>query len=791
MALQQTNVADSELRTHYRTCPLCEATCGLEILADHSQAQVRSIKGDREDVLSAGYLCTKGLALGELHADPDRLRLPLIREKNGDFREADWAEAFDFTDRGLRGVIERHGREALGIYLGNPNTHNPGLYFYTPALIRAMRTRHIYSASSVDQLPKQLSSALLYGLPYNIAVPDIDRCDYLLMLGANPFVSNGSLWTVPDVPGRVKALKERGGQLIVVDPFFTITAKHATEHIPIRPGTDAYLLAAMVHTLFDEDLIRPGRLAEHIDGLETLRESLRDFSPQQVAERTAIPEATIRRLARELAALRANGKAGTVYSRIGTCTQEFGTISNWLVDVLNILTGNLDEPGGSMFPRPASAVANSKPRGSNEKGYRPGKRASRVRGLPSTFGEFPASCLAEEILTPGAGQIRALFTIAGNPAVSTPDSAQLQKALADLEFMVSVDMYVTETTRHADVIFPALSHLEDSHFDWIFSQFMTRNVAHYSPAIFSRPDGHLYEWEVLLRLTGILGEKGPAADLRDLDAAVLRQWMNQLGQRPADVPIEELATRLDGDEGPERLIDYLLRSGPYGEGFGRDPDGLSLRKLREHPHGIDLGPLSPRLPDILRTASAKIELSPELLIQDVARLRSRLRAEGQTESNASRQTNGSAGKAADTGDFGGEARYPFILIGRRHIKSNNSWMHNIERLVKGEDRAALFLHPDDARRLGVSDGGRVRVASRVGELETIAKITDGIMTGVVSLPHGWSGRRAQSDGNGKQIMRIAAKYPGANTNLLSDPELYDVPSGNAVLDGIPVRVDIV
>ncbi|MEQ9364430.1 MAG: molybdopterin-dependent oxidoreductase, partial [Leptospirales bacterium] len=352
-------------QTHYRTCPLCEATCGLEITTEGSgpTAAVKTIRGDKQDALSNGFLCTKGLALGELHADPDRLRTPLIRDRaTNQFRPAGWAEAFAYADEGLRRVIKDRGREALGIYLGNPNTHNPGLYFYPPALIRSMRTRHIYSASSVDQLPKQLSSALIYGLPSNIAVPDIDRCDYLIILGANPFVSNGSLWTAPDVPGRVKALKERGGQLIVVDPAFTITAKNATEHLPIRPGGDAFFLAGMVHTLFAEGLVNAGRLADQIDGLEQLEAAFRDFSPDTVSPRCAIPAETIRRLARDLAGLRARGKAGTIYSRIGSCTQEFGTISNWLVDVINILTGNLDEAGGSMFPRPAAGVPNHNPR---------------------------------------------------------------------------------------------------------------------------------------------------------------------------------------------------------------------------------------------------------------------------------------------------------------------------------------------------------------------------------------------------------------------------------------------
>ena len=748
----------ADTTVHYRTCPLCEATCGLEI---HTRGdEVVSVKGDKQDVFSGGFLCTKGLAIGDLHSDPDRLRTPLIRE-NGKFREASWEEAFARIDENISRIIKEEGRDALGVYAGNPNVHNPGLYFYNPTFMRALRTRHIYSASSVDQLPKQITAGLMFGSGNAVPIPDIDRTDYMIVMGANPFVSNGSLMTSPDFPGRAKALKERGGKLLVIDPRRTITARKASEHLFIRPGSDAYFLFAMVNVLFAENLVKTGELTEHLDGLERVRELSEEFSPEAVTERCGISADDIRRITRELAA----AKSGIVYGRIGTCTQEFGTLASWLIDVVNILTGNLDRPGGVMFTRPAAAVTHTKARTGKETGVRIGKRKSRVRGLPQAYSEFPASCLAEEIETEGKGRIRALFTIAGNPVVSTPDSTALDRALGTLDFMVSIDIYLNETTKHADVILPGLSPLEDSHFDLVFMQFMVRDTTNYSPTIFEKPAGQMYEWEIMLTLANIVAGRGPKVDLQAMDDASLRGWITTLGEKPkhlADEP-DKVMEMLDGERGPERIIDYLLRSGPYGERFGQNPDGLSLAKLKANPHGIDLGPLKPAVPDVIRTASGKIEMAPDTITDDIPRLRETLK------------------KTAPE----------MVLIGRRHIKSNNSWMRNIERLVKGDDRTALFLNPGDAQRLGLADAGRAVIESKAGRLEANVKVTDEVMPGVVSLPHGWSADDMPAGANGESAGKVVDAYRGVNTNILTDANLYDVPSGNAVLDGIPVTVSAV
>ena len=463
-------------RIAHRICPLCEATCGLEIAVDGRR--VTSIRGDREDVFSSGFVCPKGAALAQLDADPDRLQAPLVR-RDGEHVPVSWDEAFAEIERRLTPIVAQHGNDAVALYLGNPTVHNMALSIYAQVLARALRTRNIYTASTVDQIPKQLASGLLFGTFTSVAVPDIDRTDFLLVLGANPMDSNGSLWTVPDFPGRLRALQARGGRCVVVDPRRSRTAEVADEHVFIRPGTDAHLLMGIVHTLFAEGRVELGRLADHVDGVAEVEAAAAPFSPEVVAPLCGVSAATIRRLARDLAA----APRAAVYGRIGTCTQQFGTAASWLVDVCNVLTGNLDAPGGAMFPlAPPAFAANSHGTPGVGRGVRIGRRHSRVRGAPEVQGELPVACLAEEIETPGEGRVRALITIAGNPALSTPNAGRLAHALDSLELMVSLDIYLNETTRHADVILPGLSPLEEAHYDVVFPQFGCRNAARYSRA---------------------------------------------------------------------------------------------------------------------------------------------------------------------------------------------------------------------------------------------------------------------------------------------------------------------
>ena len=741
-------------RIDYRTCPLCEATCGLELHLEGRE--IKLVRGDRDDVFSHGYLCPKGTALKGLESDPDRLRAPLVRRGDA-WDEVSWDDAFAEVERGLTPILEERGRDAVGVYVGNPNVHNLAGQLYNRVLLQALGTGNLYSASTVDQMPKQVSSGLMFGAALSIPIADIDRTDYLLMLGANPFASNGSLMTAPDFPGRLRALRARGGKFVVVDPRRSKTAEEADEHLFIRPGTDAQFLFALVNTLFDEQLVALGRLDEHVVGadVDQVTRLSRDFAPEVVAPVCGIEAATIRRTARELA----GASRAAVYGRIGTCTQEFGTLASWLVDVCNVLTGNLDREGGAMFPRPATGGANTGGTPGKGRGVRFGRRHSRVRGLPELFGELPVVCLAEEIETPGDGQIRGMVTVAGNPVLSTPDSARLDRALASLDFMVSVDIYRNETTCHANVILPPEGVLARGHYDLAFYSLSIRNVANYSPPAVELTPDEMPEWEILLRLAAIASGQGAGVDPVALDDFVIAGLVDKAVARTGSLvegrDSAELLDALSSRRGPERILDFMLRSGPYGDGFGADPDGLSLAVLEANPHGVDLGPMQPRLPEVLRTPTGKIELAPEPIVDDVARLRASL----------DRSRNGG-----------------FVLIGRRDLRSNNSWMHNVDVLVKGKERCTLHIHPDDAAGMGLTTGEQARVSSRTGEVEVVVQVTDAIMRGVVSIPHGWG---HTADGSS---LAVAGARPGVNSNLLADGELFDPLSGNAVLNGIPVEV---
>jgi anaerobic selenocysteine-containing dehydrogenase len=731
-------------RTAIRTCPLCEATCGLRLEIEDDR--VVGVRGDDDDVFSRGYLCPKGALFGELEADPDRLHAPRVR-RDGVLVETSWDEAFREVARRLRPIVADHGPDAVATYLGNPNVHNLSGQLYVRPLLKALRTRNIFSASSVDQLPKHVSCGTLFGDPLAIPVPDIDRTDLLVVLGGNPRVSNGSLWTAPDLPGRLTALRRRGGRLIVVDPRRTRTAAKADLHLTIRPGTDALLLAAISHTLQDEDLVDVGdHLRGHLDGLDEVLAKLGPFTPERVAPVCGIDATAIRTLARELSA----ADRACVYGRLGTTTVRTGTVASWLVDVVNVLTGNLDREGGAMFPHPAHHRGPRRP-------FRTGRWTSRVRGLPEAIGELPVATLIDEIVSPGEGQVRALITIAGNPVISTPDGARLDDALASLDLLVAVDPYVTATSRHADVILPPPGALHRSHYDLAFTGLAIRNVANYSPPVLGAPIGP-DEWEILLTLAAIALGQDPPVDVDAADAFVLRTVVEAIVADPtarlADRDVDTVVAALGDRRGPDRLLDLLLRAGPYGDGFGSHPDGLSLDLLEANPHGIDLGPLTPRLPDNLSTASGRVELAAPLVLDELTELESQLdeRPDG------------------------------LVLIGRRHLRTNNSWSHNVAGLAKGRDLCTLQLHPDDAEARGVTDGGSVRVRSTAGEVTVTVEITDDLRPGVVSLPHGFG-----HDLQGVELT-VARRQGGANSNILTDRHEVDPLSGTAVLNGIPVEV---
>ena len=744
-------------RVVVRTCPLCEAGCGLEISV--RDTTVVRIRGDMNDVFSKGYICPKGSTLKQLHEDPDRLRQPLVW-RDGKHVEVSWEEAWEHVERGFTQVIADHGRESIGAYLGNPGAHNLSAMTFNRVLLTAIGSRQRFSASSVDQVPKQVSAGFMFGTAISVPVPDLDRCDYLLMLGANPYASNGSLATAPDWPGRLEALRARGGRIIVVDPRRSRTAESADEWLAIRPGTDALLLAAMVTAVFEAQRAQLGdHLAGHVNGLAEVQEALAEFTPEAVARVVGIDAVTIRRIAVELC----DAQRAAVYGRIGTTTVSFGTTASWLVDVLNAVTGNLDIVGGAMFPLPVASGPTTRGKPGVGKGFRTGRGKSRVRNFPEALGEFPAALMAEEIDTPGPGQIRAMVVVGGNPVLSTPNSEQLDKSFASLDFMVSVDIYLNETSRHADVILPAPSSLYRSHYDLALLNFALRSVANYSPPVFDLPPGVPDEWEILAKLAGIVQGLGTNVDpdtiddisIRSLIESTVRDDTSVIAGRNPDEIYQALSSPENGSlRGPDRILDLLLRIGPFGEGFGANPAGASVAMLKQHPHGVDYGALIPRIPEVLRTPSGKIELAPAELIADLPRLRASLSADPDA----------------------------MLLVGRRHLRSNNSWMHNIRVLVKGKPRCTLQIHPDDAARLGVVNGGAVRVTSRVGSVIAPAEITDAIRPRVVSLPHGWG-----HDLPGTR-QSVAHEFAGVNSNVLTDHEAIDPLSGNAVLNGIPVAV---
>jgi len=738
--------------SHYRICPLCEACCGLEIRtapgAD-GKRRVTSIRGAEHDVFSHGFLCPKGVALKDLHEDPDRLRTPLIK-RDGRFVEATWDEAFAEIERRLPPLMQQHGRDSVALMLGNPSVHKMGLLLYTARLIKALGTHNVFSASTLDQMPKQLSSGLMFGHWLTIAVPDIERSDFLLMLGANPMASNGSLWTVPDFRGKAKAMRARGGRIVVVDPRRSETAEVADEHLFVRPGADVFLLAGMVHALFDEGFVRLGQLEQHVSCIEELRAAVAPFAAEQVAERCGIDAATIRRLARELAA----AERGCVYGRIGTCTQEYGTLASWLVDVLNVLTGHLDAEGGAMFPKSAAFSRNTGGPGGRGHGISTGRRSSRVSRAPEVYGEFPAGCLAEEIDTVGDGQVKALITVASNPVLSAPNGARLARAIEQqLEFMVCVDIYLNETSRLADVVLPGRSPLEDGHYDAAFPQLSYRNHARYSAPVFEAPADHPPEWQTLLRLCAIAQGMGAQADVLALDDALVADDVRRVAGPQADAVLA-MVSRFTG---PERQLELALRSGPYGDGFGRKPDGLTLAKVMEAEGGIDLGPLQPRIPEVLRTPSGKVELAPAMLLADLQRA------------------------AADLARPVPE----LVVVGRRDVRSNNSWMHNLPLLAKGPFRCTALVHPSDAQRLGLADGARAQIRNGARAIDVQVEFSDAMMPGVVSLPHGWG-----HDLPGAKL-GVAAQRPGANLNAVLDENLRDPLSGNAVLSGVAVQMSAV
>ena len=686
-------------QTHYRTCHLCEANCGLAI--ETEGRRVLRIAGDPDNVLSRGHICPKGTAIADLQDDPDRLRAPVKRIGN-EWVEIGFEQAFAEIAERIAAITAAGG--AATMYVGNPNAHNYSVITQTPLLKRALGTRAIYSASTVDQVPHQLVNMWMYGHNSLFPVADIDRTMFMLILGGNPLASNGSIWTVPDVKRRIADLQARGGRLVVVDPRRTETAHVADEHHFIRPGTDAAFLVALLLALDEAGKVAPGRLHSMLNGFDEAMAALRRFAIEPLAQACGIDAATIRLLAAEIG----SGQPAIVYGRMGVSTQAFGSLCQWLVHLANIATGNFDRQGGFLFGQPAVDVVATTGPGSF------GRFRSRVSELREVMSEFPVVTLAEEIVTPGEGQIRALVTVAGNPVLSTPDGAGLDAALASLDCMVSIDMYINETTRHAHYILPPCGPLEKDHYPLFLAPMAVRQFANYSPPTFEREEGSKSDWEIVAELA------------RAIAAARGQAVPNIIHPRDA--------------------LDQMLRASPRG---------LTLAEVEAHPHGLDLGPLTPSCPDRLRTPDKRINCAPPALIADLDRLAETLRS---TPADGLR------------------------LIGRRHVRSNNSWLHNSRRLIKGPERCTLMIHPGDAGARGLQDGVLAEVRSRVGCIRVAVEVTEDVMPGVVSLPHGF--------GHGRQSVHLAVarERPGVSVNDLTDPLLIDPISGNAALNGVPVEV---
>lgn len=735
------------VRTHTRICPLCEACCGLEIKTQGDK--VVSIRGHEADVLSKGFICPKGVALQDLHEDPDRLRQPMIR-RDGVLVPASWDEAFAEIERRLPALISQHGKQAVAVVAGNPTSHKIGLMLYLPRLVKALGTRHFYSAATLDQIPRHVVSGLMYGHWMTVPIPDIARCQWLMVIGANPLASNGSMWTVPDFKGHARAMQARGGKLLVVDPRRTETAALADEHAFIQPRGDVFLLLGMLHTLFHRGWARLAAAEPWAQGLPALQAAVQAYTPAKMASLCGIDAATIERWAYELA----HTPQAAIYGRIGTCTQEFGSLSTWLIDLLNVLSGHLDEPGGVMFPKAAAFAANTAGQSGRGRGVVMGRFHSRVSGAPEVMGEVPIGCMVEEMETAGEGQIKALITVATNPVLSAPNGERLSVALSKLDFMLSLDIYINETSRHADVILPAPSPLEDLHYDVPYPQMSWRNQARFSAPVFERPPGQPAEWQSILRLCAILQGKPhkQPGDIAALDDAYFEEdGRRTLGDAYAD-GLKEVQTL----QGPERLLALALKTGPYGL-------DLVQVKAAAASGGMDLGPLMPRLPEVLRTPAGCIDLAPPALLQDLRRVDARW-AELTQNSPAT------------------DAELPYLLIGRREMRSNNSWMHNLPRLARGHLRCTLLIHPDDAGRLGLADGALAQLNNANGQLQAVVSLTTDMMPGVVSLPHGWG-----HDLPGSRL-QVAAQRPGVNMNALLPDDWRDPLSGNAVLSGIPVQV---
>lgn len=730
------------IETLYRSCPTCEACCGLIVEVDRASNRVLSIKGNPEDPRSGGYVCAKSQVFKDVYEDPDRLRKPVKKTTEG-WQQIEWEEAFQLAGEKLGSILSTHGKDAILTFMGNPNGHNAGALLYTQLYMTMLNSERFFSAGTVDQQPQNVACQLLFGDQWFFPIPDIDRTDFFLCLGGNPVVSQGSLMSAPNIEGRLKAIQQRGGKVVVIDPRRSETAELADTHLFIKPGSDAFLLFAFVHTLFEENRVDLKQLVDITDGVEQVRKLAEPFTPESIADITGVTSQALRQLVNDFC----SAESATCYNRTGLCTQQFGTISSWLVYVINILTGNLDREGGMMFPRPATGQTEN----TGEVPELPYNRwQSRGRGFPEFGGQLPASLMAEELEYEGEDRVRAVITISGNPVLSVPNGRRIREALDRAEFMVSIDIYINETTSKADLILPPPCQMEHSNFDFLFQGTSIRNFATYSPRIMepktSTPEQWLIMIEILARMNGMTAN--------DLDEMMLNGMLEMIATQESKPSADTMRKQISNHRGPERLLDILLRVGPYGDNFSNE-EGLTLAKLKNNQGAMDLGPLQPRLPGILRTEGQRLNLIHDLITDDIVRLHQSLLQEPNDK---------------------------LLMIGRRHIRDMNSWLHNLPHYSRGQNRCTLMIHPQDAKKHELSEGQQATISSDISSQLVEITISDEIMPGVVSLPHGFGHIY-----NDTQLAVARKHQPGVSCNDLINDAL-DIPSGTAVVNGVHVTL---
>jgi anaerobic selenocysteine-containing dehydrogenase len=751
----ESDMTTTDLRQHLRSCPFCEAACGTLVTADHAARTITDVRGDPQDPFSCGFICPKAYALTELHSDPDRLRQPLMR-RGRDFEEIGWDAAMDLAAERISDIQKRHGTQSIAYYFGNPTGHKAPLLLYGRLLMASLGSAQVYSPGTLDQIPKFVSAAYMFGGPTIQPLVDLDRVEHLIIIGNNPVVSQGSMLVAPGIKRRIEAIRARGGKVVVIDPRRTETAAIADRFVPIRPGTDVFLLLAMINVIARDGLIRLRAAEGLVKNLDTLLAIATDFPPERVAAGCGISADIIESLARDLA----NAPSGAIYGRTGTCTQRFGTATSWLIDVLNTITGNLDRAGGNLFSGGGIPMGMLFEDNCKDGVFPVGRWHSRVGHLPEAIGMLPTAALADEILVPGEGQVRGLITQAGNLMLSNPNSSKLARAFEGLEFMLSFDIYVNETTRYADLIIPGPSYAEHSDFAAVTAYESMHKFVKWGEPVFDPEPGMPHDWEIFTGIVARMRGTSVAEVEEQYMAEILARALAEGRLEARDVPFEE-ARRLIGNEpGPDRLFDILIRGGPEGDAFGRVPDGLTLERVKAFPHGLDLGSLDENmLAKVLRTPDRLVDLAPPQITSEVPRIVAALE------------------EAAVPGSL--------LMIGRRDIRSKNAWMHNVHLLVKGKERCTALIHPQDAAERGILDGALIRVSTTIGAIDLPAHLSDEMLPGVVSIPHGWGHRDALTR------QGVANAHPGTNANSIIDQAVLDLPSATTVLNGVPVTIALV